>query len=306
MMKFRGELLVFGAAFFFATTGVLGKLIFSGGITALRLVQIRITGAFLILLLLTLIFDRKSLIVKKTEIANLILVGIVGFAAVQSLYFFAITRMPISITLVIEFTAPIWIALFIRFFKHQIIRPLMWWGILTALAGLILVLQIWDGLKFDTVGVIATFIDALCLAFYYMRSEKLVKTTSGLSLLVYAFGSAAIFLALFLPLWEFPTEILSTAIPLQEFSSHDILMGWQLIGILIIFGTVVPYLFISYGLKYIPASQGSVIAMSEPVVAGGIAWFVLGESLTVIQLFGGLVVLFGIYLTERARQEGHK
>ena len=83
-------------------------------------------------------------------------------------------------------------------------------------------------------------------------------------------------------------------------------MGWQLIGILIIFGTVVPYLFISYGLKYIPASQGSVIAMSEPVVAGGIAWFVLGESLTVIQLFGGLVVLFGIYLTERARQEGHK
>jgi len=44
-----------------------------------------------------------------------------------------------------------------------------------------------------------------------------------------------------------------------------------------------------------------VIAMLEPVIAGGIAWLVLSEALTPLQIIGGATVLVGIYLTERSR-----
>ena len=306
MRQYRGEFLVFASAFFFATTGVLGKLIISGGINPLRLTQIRTTGTFLALLLFVLLTNMRSLKIRRGELQNLILIGIIGVAGVQSLYFFAVTRMPISITLVIEFTSPIWIALFIRFFRKQLVRPLMWWGIGVAISGLIMVTQIWDGWKLDALGVIATFIDALFLSFYYLRSEKTVRERSGLSMLVYAFGSATLFFAVIQPIWTFPTEIFSAQISLQELSADGFIAGWQLIGILIAFGSILPYLLVTYGLKYIPASQGSVIAMTEPVIAGGIAWVVLGETLSAIQLLGGMTVLVGIYLTERARQNADK
>jgi len=299
----RGEILVFTSAFFFATTGVLAKLIILGGnISALRLTQVRIGGTFLLLLVYLLVSDRSSLKVTRKEIPNLILMGIIGIAGVQALYFFAVTRMPVSITLVIEFTAPIWIALFIRYFKKQIVKPLMWWGIGTAFSGLVLVMEIWNGLKLDTLGVIATFLDALCLSFYYLRSEATVKTRSGISLLTFVFGFATLFFAIIQPIWTFPTEILTKQLSLHDLSPGNFIIGWQLIGILIVFGSIIPYIFVTYGLKYIPASQGSVIAMTEPVIAGAIAWVVLSEALTPVQLLGGFTVLFGIYLTEKSRQ----
>lgn len=301
MRRFTGEILVVLSSFFFATTGVLAKLIIAGGISPLRLTQIRVTGVFIAMLLFVLITNRRALKITREELPNLILMGIIGIAGVQAFYFFAVTRMPVSITLVIEFTAPIWIALFIRFFKKQIVKPMMWWGIGTALAGLLLVTEIWSGLKLDGLGVIAAFIDALALAYYFLRLESTVKIRDGLSLLVYVFGFAALALAIIQPPWTFPTEIFTTNLSLEELSPGNFMIGWQLIAILIVFGSITPYLFITYGIKRVPASQASVIAMLEPVIAGAIAWIVLSEALTPLQVIGGGTVLAGIYLTERAR-----
>ena len=283
----------------------MAKLIIAGGISPVRLTQIRTTGVFIALLLFLLITNREALKVTRRELPNLILMGIIGIAGVQAFYFFAVTRMPVSITLVIEFTAPIWIAIFIRFFRKQIVKPMMWWGIGTALAGLLLVTEIWQGLKLDGIGVIAAFIDALCLAYYFLRLESTVKTRNGVSLLVYVFGFAALSLAIVQPPWSFPTEIFTAQLSLEDLSPGNYIVGWQLIAILIIFGSIVPYIFVTYGVKNIPASQASVIAMLEPVIAGGIAWLVLSEALTPLQIIGGATVLAGIYLTERARQGAH-
>ena len=301
MRRFTGEILVVSSALFFATTGVIAKLIIAGGISPVRLTQIRITGVFIALLIFLLITNRQALRVTRKELPNLFMMGLFGIAGVQAFYFFAVTRMPVSITLVIEFTAPIWIALFIRFFRHHIVKPMMWWGIGTALAGLLLVTEIWSGLKLDGLGVIAAFIDALFLAYYFIRLEATVKIRDGLSLLVYVFGFAALSLAIMQPIWSFPTEIFTTQLSLEELSPGNYIIGWQLIAILIIFGSILPYLFITYGVKRIPASQASVIAMLEPVIAGGIAWLVLSEALTPLQIIGGATVLAGIYLTERSR-----
>lgn len=240
MRRFTGEIFVVSSAFFFATTGVIAKLIIAGGISPVRLTQIRTTGVFLALLLFLLITNRQALRVTRKELPNLFMMGLFGIAGVQAFYFFAVTRMPVSITLVIEFTAPIWIALFIRFFRHHIVKPMMWWGIGTALAGLLLVTEIWSGLKLDGLGVIAAFIDALFLAYYFIRLEATVKIRDGLSLLVYVFGFAALSLAIMQPIWSFPTEIFTAQLSLEELSPGNYIIGWQLIAILIIFGSILP------------------------------------------------------------------
>jgi drug/metabolite transporter (DMT)-like permease len=67
-------------------------------------------------------------------------------------------------------------------------------------------------------------------------------------------------------------------------------------------GTIAPYLFVIAGLKILSASTASVFGMIEPVMAGIFAWWWLNERLTTIQLIGGLVVLIGISIADRARQ----
>lgn len=107
-----------------------------------------------------------------------------------------------------------------------------------------------------------------------------------------------------LPVWNFPFEIFTQQIPLSGISDST-LPGWVLLTYMILAGTIVPYLCVLNGIRFISASQASLIGMLEPVIAGFLAWFALSEQLAPIQLLGGAIVLAGIYLAERSRQASH-
>ena len=55
------------------------------------------------------------------------------------------------------------------------------------------------------------------------------------------------------------------------------------------------------GIRRLSASTSSVIGMLEPVLAGAFAWIWLSQSWSAIQLFGGVIVLIGIYIADRAK-----
>jgi drug/metabolite transporter (DMT)-like permease len=60
-------------------------------------------------------------------------------------------------------------------------------------------------------------------------------------------------------------------------------------------------LFTLNGLRNPSASTTSAFGMLEPIFAGAVAWFWFNESWTVLQLFGGVIVIAGIYMADRAR-----
>jgi drug/metabolite transporter (DMT)-like permease len=70
---------------------------------------------------------------------------------------------------------------------------------------------------------------------------------------------------------------------------------------MVVLGTVVPFWMEVVALTNIRASQVSVVAMIEPLVAIAVAWLALGEVLSGIQLVGAVVVLAGVIITERSR-----
>ncbi len=117
---------------------------------------------------------------------------------------------------------------------------------------------------------------------------------------------AAIFFALILPWWNFPFKFLTTTYSLQgELSSYSA-PGWALILWIVIIGTVIPYLLTVTAIRELSASTSSVIGMIEPIFAGVIAWWLLNEAFTTIQLIGCAVVLIGIYLADKARNAALK
>jgi drug/metabolite transporter (DMT)-like permease len=300
-VKHRAEFLLITAAMGFALGGVAAKVLREADMDAFRLTQIRSTGAALILLIFAFIKGKDQLYARRDELKDLILFGIIGVSAVTSFYFFALKYLFVSVALIIEFTATIWIALYLRFIKKKHISPIMWLGIVFAFSGLVLVSQIWSSSTLHPIGVAVAFADAFALAYYFLTADRLTQTRSSLSLMTWGIGVAAVFWAIILPWWNFPFEYLTDTYSLSGNLSDYSAPGWALILWIIIIGTVIPYLLTVTGIRELSAGTSSVIGMIEPIFAGVIAWILLNEALSEIQLIGCAVVLFGIYLADKAR-----
>jgi drug/metabolite transporter (DMT)-like permease len=302
LTKLRGEIYLFLGAFLFAFNGIISKIVLLDEISAWRLTQIRTGGAFVILFTFFIIFKRNELKPTKAELPWLILFGIVGVALVQALYFVAIERMYIGIALLIEFTAPIWILLFLRFVLKKHVPKGLWYAIALAFTGLLMITQVWSGLSVDQIGLLAAIFDALALAGYFLIGDLLGKTKSSGAIATWGFGVATLILLFALPIWNFPTAALSSEMNLLGRFENYQLPGWALVLWIVVMGTIAPYLFVISGLKILSASTASIFGMIEPVLAGIFAWWWLNEKLTTTQLLGSLIVLIGIGIADRARQ----
>jgi drug/metabolite transporter (DMT)-like permease len=301
LSRHLGEFYLTMGAIFFSFNGVIVTLVLDH-MSTFRLAQVRAVGAFSLLFLFTFIQDRKSLSATKKEIPTLVFYGVFGFAMVQLGYFVGISQgVPLSLVLILEFTAPIWIVLWIKFVRKGEVARDMWIAILLALVGLVLVAKVWEGLTFDLVGIIGSIGSAIALAIYFLMGEKQGKTRSAQAMVVWGLGFAGLFWCIVLPVWNFPFEVFSTQMNLQGTFDQYSLPGWALIGYIVVFGTMVPYLFVMGGIRRLNASTSSVIGMSEPVLAGIFAWIWLAQAWTLIQLLGCAIVLIGIYIADRAK-----
>ena len=301
LQKHRGELFLLAGALLFSFNGIVSKLVLMSSLSALNLAQVRSTGAFIILFLLIFFRSREKLRVTKKELPQLAFFGVIGIAAVQFLYFMAISRMHVSFALIIEFTAPIWIVLWIKYVKKRFVPTDMWIAIFLAFIGLLFIAQVWKGRTLDTIGLIAAFLDAIALSIYFLMGEKLTKTRDIQSLTFFGFAFATLTWLIILPIWNFPFEVFGERINMQGIFDGFDTYGWVLIAWIIIFGTIVPYLLVITGIKTLSASTSSVIGMVEPVLVGILAWWWLREAWLPLQIFGGVLVMVGIYIGDRAR-----
>jgi drug/metabolite transporter (DMT)-like permease len=285
------------AATLFAVNGTVSKLVLESGLSSLRLVEIRITLAAVVFALVAAARSPRSLAIGPRELGFLALYGVVGVAMVQWLYLVAIARMPVSISLLLEFTAPLLVALWVRFVRKEHVRSRLWLALVLSLAGLALVAEVWRGLALDTVGFVAALAAAVSLALYYLLGERGVGRRDPVSLAAWTFAAAGLFWSLLLPWWTFPfgalaepVDVLGTELPV-----------WVLIGWVVLLGTVAPFALVFVALGRIGAPRTGLFGTAEPVLAGVVAWVVLGEVLTPVQLAGAGVVFAGILLAVTAR-----
>jgi len=300
-----GYALCVGAAVLFSINGTISKAIMLSGIEPTRLSQLRVTAAFLVLLVVVAITRPSALRLKPGEWRVLLAFGVLGVAMTQYMYFVAIRLLPVGVALLIEFTAPIMVALWFRFGMHERVDRRVWLGLALAMAGLALVGQVWQGFALDLTGVLAALGAAASLAVYFVLGDRQVRRPEPrdpVSLTMWGFGAAALFWAIAQPWWSFPWDSLAgEGHPLGE--DHTGAPLWALATWMVVLGTVVPFWLEVEALRNIRASQASVVGMTEPLVAGAIAWIALGEVLAPAQVLGAFVVLAGVLLAEMSRQQ---
>lgn len=286
--------------FFFAVNGPVAKLALINGLQSAELSAFRIQGAFLFLIVAALIFSRDQLKVKKNEILPLIGYGFFGVAMTQFLYFVAIRRIEVGVALIIEYTAPILVALYVRFVMKKEVSARVWLSLLLALIGLSLITQIWTGSKLDPFGVLSAFGAAIALAIYFIGGEPLAARRNPISLAALSMGVGAIFWMIVQPFWNLPWSSLSNAVNLPHQLGTISLS--TLVLYIIIFGTVMPFWLYFIAFRYLDSKKAAIFGLLEPVGASLVALFLLGETFISIQILGGLLVLIGVAVAETAKK----
>jgi drug/metabolite transporter (DMT)-like permease len=289
------------AAGLFGINGTVSKVVLTSGISSTRLVELRSAGAAVCLLLFLLLTRPASLRARPRELAFLAVAGVVGIGLVQWCYLVAIRRLDVGIALLLEYLAPVLVALWVRFVGGGTVRSRVWWALLLSVAGLAVVARVWDGLTLDGLGVVAGLAAAVFLAAYYLTGEHALGDRDALSVAAWTFAAAAVMWSVLQPWWTFPGAVLdgSVALPGSLDGVHAPL--WLLVSWVVVLGTLVPYALVLVALSRLGSTRTGLICMAEPVLASLVAWSVLGEALTPVQVAGGAVVLTGIVLAETAR-----
>ena len=296
-----GYSMVLAATALWGINGSMAKAALSSGLSSLRLTEVRSTGAALILVAALLATRPQSLRITRKELPFLLLFGVIGLAFVQLFYFVAIHRLEIGVALLIQYIAPVLIALYAQA-RPQGARAAA--GVGRADPGArraVARRRPLERRRPRRPGSPGRAGSAVTFALYILLAESAVSRRDPVSLLALGFTFAAIFWAVVQPWWSFPTEYLDDRIHMDGAVFSSTLPVWALLVGVVLVGTIVPFLLLVGALRHINATRAGVTAMFEPVAGALVAWAWLGESLTTAQLIGGAIVLTGILLAQTAR-----
>ena len=307
----RGYLFIAAATFFWGLSATLGRAVFTGrlftGSQALRpidpiiLAQSRTTIALLILLPILLLKGRSSLRVRSRHLGQFFLLGILGLAASNYFYYFAIQKTSVATAIVLQYVAPVWVLLYMLARRLQ--RPTMRRVSGVALAVLGSGLAVGEltaqrdfpwlaisGIHFNTLGVVAAEMAAISFAFYNVYGQHLLQIYQRWTVLVYSLLGAAIFWQIVNPPWK---------VIAQHYSGGQ----WLFMTIFAVTSMLIPFSLYFGGLQYLDPTRAIVTACLEPVWAILLTALILGELVSPMQVVGIAVVLSATILVQRPERK---
>jgi drug/metabolite transporter (DMT)-like permease len=283
-----------GRAVFTGRLRIGGEIV--GNLGPMVLAQGRGTFAFIILLtFLGTRRGRKSLTLPGKDIARVLLIGVAGMAASNYLYYLAIQRTNVATAIIVQYTAPVWVLLYMvgRGLQKATLKRVGAVGIV--LTGIALVIDVFGsgGFRADLIGVGAALLAAFSFSFYNIAVHDVLKRHDRWKVLLWVVMTVTIFWAIVNPPW------------------HWLSAGYTRGQILFLFAfslisMVGPFSCYFAGLQHLEPTQAVVASCLEPVFAILVAAIALGEHVSVTQGIGVALVLLAIIfiqLPERDENE---
>ena len=279
----RGYLWVALAATLFAISGTAAKFLFNAGITPFELIQLRTTIALAGLLLGLGLRAPERLKIDPADLPYFILLGVFGIGAAQFFYLLAISRIHVAAAILLHYTGPVFVALYVVLIQGQRLGLQSMLAIAGTLVGCFWVVGAYNLELFalNRAGIGAGFAAAMAFAAYSLLSTRGMARYSPWTVLLYGLLFAALLWNLLHP-------------PLAAFFRGYSVDQWGWIAYIGIGGTILPFGLYFMGIRQISPTHASVTATLEPISAAAIAALFLGERLAPLQIMGGVLVLISI------------
>lgn len=278
-VKTIGMLATLGASIAWALEPIFAKLSYANA-DFLETSTVRAIFVTLIALTYAFITNKGNLKVNKKQFSILVYIALAGTLFADLIYFFALTKIPVINAVLIGHMQPIFIV-FMGFFclKEDKLTKFDYAGIFfMIIAGLLVTTKTLTNLSMLRLGSVYDLV---------VLSATIAWATTGVVMRKYLKDMNAgvvTFYRFFIASIVFVIYVLSTSSVLFS-NIYQILVG-------VIVG--VGYILYYEGLKRIKAAQSSALELSTPFFATLLGFYILGELVTVMQIFGILLLFVGV------------
>jgi drug/metabolite transporter (DMT)-like permease len=286
---------VVAAAFCWGLSAIFAKDAFVAGIPPARMAEARIAVAGVLLLAFLVIARRDLLRPPRASLAPAVLFGI-ALVLVNFSYYVAIDRLPVGVAIALQYTAPVIVLAVTALIGRRAPGVLVWVAGMLTLVGAVLVSGAYAGFGgSDGIGLLAGAGAAVSFAMYLLSAEAAGRRGAHpASVLAVGCVVAALIWSVAAPWWSWPVDRLS-----------DVGIALRVLAVGVV-GTLLPFLLVLAALRVIPSALAGIAATTEPVFASGLAFVILGQTLSAPQLIGGALVVIGVVLAQATRGESTK
>jgi drug/metabolite transporter, DME family len=294
----RGYFYIGSAALFWGISATLGRAAFTGQLvknqTALGVIdpliisQSRVTLSLIVLL--PLLIARRGVSALRVPVRDLLqffLLGVLGVAASNYLYYLAIQRTNVATAIILQYTAPVWVLVYTVARGQQRATWRRSAAVALAVAGCALAVGLLgsDGFRMDTIGVAAALLAAFSFAFYNVGGHRVLARYDRWKVLLWVLVGAAVFWLLVNPPWKIAAADYDRA-------------QWAFLAVFSMVSVLLPFSCYFAGLQHLEPTRAIVVSCLEPVFSILLAALLLGELLRPMQTVGILLVLVAIVLIQ--------
>jgi drug/metabolite transporter (DMT)-like permease len=295
-----GLALALVSAMGFGLSGSFGKALTDAGWSASGAVFVRLGGGAVVLLAI-LAFVRPGVVAAiRADGGALLVYGLLAAAGVQVTFFNALVYLPVTIALLLQYLGSTLVIAWVWVVRGQPPGRRTVLGAAVALIGLVLVVQVWNGVGLRWEGIVWGFGSAVCQAAYFLVADRPGNQTPPLVLagVGMTIGTAVVGLLGIAGLLRVVIDTSATVVMLGRLD-----VGWPVAAtLLVVVSSVIPYLAGVAAIARIGAARGSLVGLLEVVTAAVASWLLLGQVPTAVQALGGALILTGVALTNTAQR----
>src|SRR6202140_2187822 len=244
----RGFLFIGAAAFFLGVSASLGRAAFTGrlvpgsgvrSVDPLILSQCRTSFSFLAVA--PGLFMRrglKPLRLPLRDLGKIFLLGLAGVAASNYFYYLAIQRTNVATAIIVQYTAPVWVLLYMVARGAERVTVSKIGSVLLAITGIALAIGLFrhGGFQLDAIGVIAALVAAFSFAYYNIGGHYLLARYDRWTVLLYTTLAASLFWLVVNP-------------PNKVVAAHYSATTWLFLAMFSLLSVLLPFTFYFAGLE---------------------------------------------------------
>ncbi|HRY09686.1 MAG: EamA family transporter [Actinobacteria bacterium] len=294
-----GLVLALTSAVSFGLSGSLARALMDSGWSPTAAVAVRVTIAALVLVVPGLLAVRGRMHLLLRNARTIIVYGLLAVAGAQLLYFLAVSRLDVGVALLIEYTAPVAVVLWMWAVRGQRPGPLTFVGAGIAAVGLVLLLDVLGGASVDALGVLFALGAMVGAATYFVISADndsglppITLAAGGLVFAAVVFWIAALVGVLPVTMATQPVTFTLGTVP-----------WWVPVLALGLVTAALAYVTGIAAARHLGSRLASFVALTEVAAGLAFAWILLDQQPRPVQLLGALLVLGGVVVVKLGERD---
>jgi len=280
--RLYGVFLIAVSAISFGTMAIFARIAYDAGSDPITVLFLRFTiaGIFMLVIMVA----KGMAYPRGRTLVTLAFMGALGYMGLSFAFFTALTMAPAGLVAILLYLYPAFVTLLAAIFLKKPVTLLKFVALSLTFGGTLLIIGL-DSVSGQNLGIVLAITAAVLYSVYIVVGSKVISNAGAFQASTVVIISAGV--------------AFSGIVAVKGVKFPGTALGWVSVLAIALVSTALAIVAFFAGLKRIDPANASMISTLEPVVTVALAVMVLGETLTLQKILGGVMILAGVLILTR-------